>query len=257
MKSLFKTTAIVSVSLVLFFACKEAPTLPFSALPTSATELFYLSHVDSLKNSISLGVPGKGSMKNGKIIPYSGVNFHYFSKASYLGGRAFVNHNLKELVLESYKDLYAQFPEQQFGIMECSKKEGGQISGHRTHRNGLSIDFMSPKMKENNPYYGLDNLGAAHYLLAFNNDGKLTVEPSIEIDFEMMGQHILALNKKAKQHHLRIKKVILKKELKDDLYKTKSGSIIKKKGIYITMNLPPRINEAHDDHYHIDFELTK
>ena len=80
MKSLFKTTAIVSVSLVLFFACKEAPTLPFSALPTSATELFYLSHVDSLKNSISLGVPGKGSMKNGKIIPYSGVNFHYFSK---------------------------------------------------------------------------------------------------------------------------------------------------------------------------------
>lgn len=257
MRTFFKLIVILFGSFFVFISCEEQSILPIPEIPTSATDIFYARHLDSLQNSESIGVPGKGSLVNGKIIPFSGTNFHYFSKTSYLHGRAFVNHNLKGLVLESYQDLSIQFPKQQFGIMECSKKEGGKISGHRTHQNGLSIDFMSPKMKENVPYYGLDHLGASHYQLAFNNDGKLIAEPSIEIDFEMMGQHILALHKKAKKHHLKIKKIILKKELKDNLYKTKSGRIIKKKKIYITMNLPPRINEAHDDHYHIDFQIIK
>ena len=253
----FKLTTLLFCSLLALTSCEQPSILPLPTIPVSKTDLFYAGHLDSLNNSKSIGVPGKGSMTNGKMIPYSGENFHYFSKMSYLNGRAFVNHNLKALVLESYQDLFVQFPEQEFGIMECSKKSGGKISGHRTHQNGLSIDFMTPVMKEGEPYYGLDYLGAAHYMLAFNNDGKLIAEPSLEIDFEMMGQHILALHKKAKKHNLRIKKIILKKELKDDFYKTKSGAAVKKKGIYITMNLPPRINESHDDHYHIDFQVIK
>ena len=238
-------------------SCDETTKLSAQNLLTSKTDQVYNRNIDSLKNSISKGVPGNGSLENGKIFPFSGVNFHYFSKTSYLRERAFLNHNVRSLVLESYQDLSILFPKQQFGIMECSKKGGGVISGHRTHQNGLSIDFMSPKKRKGKPYYGLDNLGAKHYQLAFNNEGKLISDPSIEIDFGMMGQHILALNRKAKKHNLKIKKIILKKELKDDLYKTNSGTTIKKKKIYITMNLPPRINEAHDDHYHIDFEIIK
>lgn len=240
---------------LILLSCDEFTTISAQKILVSETEKIYDSNSDSLKNSISKGVPGNGSLVNGKTFPYTGNNFHYFSKESYVKERAFLNHRVKALVLESYQDLQEQSPEQKFGIMECSKKNGGKISGHRTHQNGLSIDFMSQKNRNNQSYYGLDHIGAKHYLLAFNNQGELISDTSVKIDFEMMGQHILALHKKAKKHHLKVKKVILKKELKDDLYKNSSGTEIKKKEIYITMNLPSKINEAHDDHYHIDFEV--
>jgi penicillin-insensitive murein endopeptidase len=70
--------------------------------------------------------------------------------------------------------------------MECSNKEGGRIFPHRTHQNGLSVDFMIPLIKNGIPYYGLDNLGANHYLLDFNNNGEYLKDTSIKIDFNMV-----------------------------------------------------------------------
>ena len=52
-------------------------------------------------------------------------------------------------------------------------------------------------------------------------------------------------------------KTSLKLELKDELYKTVYGKKVKNAGIYFAMNLPPFINNNHDDHYHIDFETVQ
>jgi penicillin-insensitive murein endopeptidase len=71
----------------------------------------------------------------------------------------------------------------------------------------------------------------------------------------MMGEHILSLNTFAKLHGLKVKKIILMKSLKDNLYATPSGKMILKKKLYITMNLPPNVDKSHDNHYHIDFTV--
>ncbi len=214
-------------------------------------------HMDTLNNSISTGVPGEGTMQNGKLFPFEGPNFKYFSQWSYINGRAFMNHQLRDVVLESYDTLLAQFPERFWGIMECSLKSGGVISGHRTHQNGLSIDFMTPLKKNDSAYYGLDDLGGRHYRLDFNDEGKLRSDTTISIDFDMMGEHILSLNRIAKLHGLKIKKVILMKSLKNDLYAVPSGEMILRKNIYITKNLPKNVDQSHDDHYHIDFIIIQ
>ena len=221
----------------------------------SKVEAYANLYIDTLNNSISTGVPGNGTLQNGKLFPFKGPNFAYYSEWSYLSGRAFMNHRLKQLVLESYYHLFAQYPNRRWRIMECSLEAGGKISGHRTHQNGLSIDFMTPLKKNNRAYYGLDDLGGKHYRLDFNDEGKLCSDTSISIDFDMMGEHILSLNKFAKSHGLRIKKVILMKSLKDDLYAVPGGKMIRRKNIYITKNLPKSIDMSHDDHYHIDFEV--
>ena len=77
---------------------------------------------------------------------------------------------------------------------------------------------------------------------------------SIIIDFESVAKHILILNEKAKKHKLKIEKVIIKVELKDELFKGEYGKDLKETGIYIVRSLTPKINELHDDHYHIDFK---
>ena len=72
-----------------------------------------------------------------------------------------------------------------------------------------------------------------------------------------MAKHILELEKAARKRDMFIKKVLLKINLKDEFYKTKSGKIVKEKGIYFAKYLPKVIDNMHDDHYHIDFSFLK
>ena len=221
---------------------------------TSEVTLYYNNHPDNGLPSQSIGSVSNGSLKNGKLIPFSGQNYTYFDTLSYISGRAFMNHKVKKTVLETYKSLETKTPNNHFGIMECSHEHGGKLFPHRTHQNGLSVDFMTPLMKDNRSYYGLDTLGADHYWIDFNNNGKYLEDLSISINFNLMAAHILEIEKFANLNGLKIKKVIFKMELKDELFKSENGKILLEKGIYITKKLPPLINSLHDDHYHIDFE---
>lgn len=218
---------------------------------------YYRSYAEKTSApSISKGSVSKGSLVNGKLIPFSGNNFHYFDTISYINGRAFLNNKVLNTVLESYSELEREIPNREFCIMECSNEHGGKMNPHRTHQNGLSVDFMVPLIRNDKPYYKLDSLGRAHYLLEFIDDGTYDKDSTVRIDFELIAQHILVLNKSAKANGLKISKVIFKMELKDELYAGKYGQELKKSGIYITRNLTPIINTLHDDHYHIDFEVT-
>ncbi len=98
------------------------------------------------------------------------------------------------------------------------------------------------------------SLGVWHYLLAFSPAGQLTLDRNVKIDFETMGRHLLALEAAARRNGLRIRKVILNTRLKPQLFRTESGRILKRKGVYFALALKPAVDRAHDDHYHVDFE---
>jgi penicillin-insensitive murein endopeptidase len=241
MKKLLLATLIASASCIVF-----------GQQISSAIKKYMAKHPDGTSKSISVGTVSNGSLKNGKLIPYRGTNFQYFDSMSYVSHRAFVHHKVKKAVIASYKALES-VNNRQYTIMECSNKNGGKIYPHRTHQNGLSIDFMMPLKKNNKPYYGLDQTGAGHYLLKFDQNGRLADDKSIEIDFDATVLHILTLEKEARKNGLRIKKIIINTDLKDELYAAKNGTQLKSRGIYVVQKLTPMINALHDDHYHIDF----
>ena len=137
---------------------------------TSKIEKYINDNKDNELASLSKGSVSEGSLINGKLFPFSGPNFHYFDTLSYINSRAYLNNKVKEAVLETYNELKIEFPDRQFCIMECSNKNGGKIIPHRTHQNGLSIDFMVPLIKNQKPYYGLDTIGRKHYFLEFNKN---------------------------------------------------------------------------------------
>lgn len=247
---------IIPLVTLAFISCGQTPEpLPSSPQkPNIKLQSYIQKHQNDTMESISLGSVSNGSLKHGKLVPFSGPNFEYFDETSYLSGRAFLNHKVLKTMLDGYKELSMVHPERKFKIMECAHQHGGKLWPHRTHQNGLSVDFMMPKLKNNQPYYGLDSLGTNHYWLTFTNDGKYQKDPSISIDFELIAQHILILNEKAKQHSLKVEKVIIKVELKDELFSGKFGKQLKESGIYVVKSLTPTVNELHDEHYHIDFK---
>lgn len=215
---------------------------------------FYHSNFNDSLPSISSGTVSNGSLINGQIIPFYGENFTYFDKDSYLGERAFTNNDVSEIVLNTYDELKTAYPERHFWLMELSNRNGGRIYPHRTHQNGLSADFMMPKLKDGEPYYGLDSLGKDHYFLSFDNEGKYSEDQSIQVDFNLIAHHILLLEEQARNQGYRISKVIIKVEYKDELFATEYGKKLKSSNIYVVRNLTPLINNIHDDHFHIDFE---
>lgn len=206
--------------------------------------------------SKAIGSPGNGQLENPHLMPYSGENFRYFSPLSYyILDDAYLHSKVQATLLAAYEECEKTCAGTKFRVMECANKDGGKMWLHRTHQNGLSVDFMVPKKRGTKQSKWLDRLGLWHYLLEFTDDGKSKLNREIEIDFETMGKHILALDRAARDNGLKINKVILKIELKDDFYATESGKKVKQKGIYFARSLSDRVNEVHDDHYHIDFEL--
>lgn len=198
---------------------------------------FYEENKGNEKASISKGSTSNGTLINGKLSPFYGENFQYFDANSYKASRAFTNKVTRDIILDSYADLYKSIPSRYFYLMELSSENGGKLYPHKTHQNGLSADFMMPKLKEGKQYYGLDTLGVKHYLLKFNDNGEYEKDTSITIDFNVIAQHLLILNDNAKKYDYKISKVIIKIEFKDELFATEYGKKLKSSGIYIVQNL--------------------
>lgn len=214
---------------------------------------YYALHKGDALPSKAIGTVGKGSLQNGKLIPYYGKNYTYFDSLSYFEGRAFTHELVRDIILNSYDSL-AQLCDNHFYLMELSNKEGGKMFPHHTHQNGMSVDFMMPMLKEGKTYTGLDTLGADHYWLKFDNSGKWTEDPRVSVDFNLIARQVLILDAEAKKLGLKVAKLIVKIEYKDELFETEYGKQLKESGIYVVQKLTPMVNELHDEHFHIDFE---
>lgn len=208
--------------------------------------------------SISKGSVSNGKLINGRKFSYRTKNYKFFSPISYsVLNRAWVHSKVLDITNEAYKSLKNKYPEKKFLLMECSKKKGGKILPHQTHQNGVSIDFGVPLVKKGKPWNIHHCYGIYHYAMRFNNDGQLKRNKKIVIDFKAMADHILLLDKFARKRGMYVRKVILKVELIDNLFSTKSGKILKHKRIYFPKRLSKTLNKLHDDHYHIDFGFLK
>lgn len=226
------------------------------AIPNPIREL-YDRYSKNNGTSISNGTVSNGSLKNGKLFPFKGPNFIYFDSTSYLNKHAFVNEKVHQTVLATYRQFETILPHFEFGLMECSNEHGGKIWPHRTHQNGLSVDFMSPLLKNGVSSMDFNTIGFPHYLMDFDENGVYTEDSCYTIDFNRIAQHLLELDKQAKKNGLKIEKVILKIALKDNLFATEYGKQLKASGIYFTSNLSDLIDSLHDDHYHVDFSIMK
>lgn len=237
---------------------KPKQTIAERTLPaTDPIRELYDQYKNREEPSSSLGTVSNGSLKNGRLFPFRGPNFLYFDSTSYLDKHAFVHEKVYQSVLSTYARFEQLLPAFEFGLMECSNEHGGKIWPHRTHQNGLSVDFMSPMLKNGKSTTDFNALGLPHYLMDFNENGVYTENSTYSINFNLIAHHLLVLNEEAKKHGLKIGKVIFKIALKDELFASEYGRKLKNSGIYFATRLSPLIDSLHDDHYHVDFEVLE
>lgn len=216
----------------------------------SLPELF---HTNEGKSKIT-GTVGGGTLENAYLLPWSGPNFRFYSPLAYfILNRGYAHDKVCATVVDAYKSLETTTPGQEYRIMEAAQPSGGRMWPHRTHQIGMSVDFMVPKQKRGRQHRWLDRLGVWHYALSFDAAGNWS--DNVSIDFETIGEHLLALDDAARKNGLRIKKVILKINLKDDFFASETGKRVKARGIYFARSLPAIVDNVHDDHYHVDFAL--
>ena len=197
-----------------------------------------------------------GTTSNGRIeaavkLPASGDNFVSYSYVAAMAGRTYVHSEVKQIMLASYAKLSKQLPDNVYKYAETGLKRGGRFKPHKTHRNGLSVDFMVPVV---------DSKGASvhlptHPLNRFGYDIEFDQADQFEgfsIDYTAMAAHIVELHKAAKARGHDVWRVIFDPNLTPKLLQTKYGG-------YLKANIQfskKRSWVRHDEHYHVDFDIA-
>jgi penicillin-insensitive murein endopeptidase len=204
--------------------------------------------LESSRPSITHGSVRDGWIEGAKRLPFRGKNFTTYSFPGYLMGRTYVHEKVRKTVLDAFAKCVEKVPETTFVIGETGLPDGGIFHPHRTHRNGLSIDIMTPLLRNEKPYQTHHLFNLWGYALEFDDSGKLNERT--RIDYQSLGEIILALKEAAIQNGLTIEKVIFDPVLRPPLFATEAGKKIR--DLPYTRN---RIILRHDDHFHIDFGL--
>jgi penicillin-insensitive murein endopeptidase len=159
-----------------------------------------------------------------------------------------VHQTVRDVVVDAYATLAASRPELTFVYGETGLAHGGPFPPHRTHQNGLSVDFMVPVRDEDGRSVPLPTApwNKFGYGLEFDLNGRYD---NLTIDFEALAAHLAALERAAAVHGTKIDLVILAPEFLDLLWQAPTGRELR--GRIPTMPRPAWVR--HDDHYHVDF----
>lgn len=208
-----------------------------------------LGALEDERPSRSIGTVSNGRLENGKRLPVTGPNFVVYSRLGALLGRNSVASPVRDTVIEAYGALERAAPGWTFTYGETGWPNGGRFRPHRSHQNGMSVDFMVPlrdvasKEPVRFPSSVFNKFG---YGLELDQHGAVG---SYEVDFEIIARHLSALDAASKHHGLAIAKVILAPEYLPLLWTTETGVQLRSKLPF--MERPAWIR--HDEHYHVDF----
>ena len=96
------------------------------------------------QQSICYGTTSDGRLEGGVKLPGKGSNFISYSRVANIAGRTYVHSEVKNIVIAAYEVLEKSHPDKKYKYAETGKRNGGQFKPHKTHQNGLSVDFMTP-----------------------------------------------------------------------------------------------------------------
>jgi len=200
--------------------------------------------------STCFGTVSNGKLENGIKLPFSGKNFSVYSPLGNALGRTYLHSKAMEIVVDAYHVLEQSSPSKVFVYGETGWATGGRIRPHRTHRNGLSIDFMVPVVDQTNKSVPLPTgvINKFGYGIDFDKNANYQ---NYKIDFEAIAEHLYQLNMVAKAKKSGIALVIFDSTYLPKLFATRHGDYLKTKINF--MKGKPWIR--HDEHYHVDFSI--
>lgn len=199
--------------------------------------------------STCYGTTANGRLENGVALPSKGPNFESYTALGGVLGRTYVHSRVWNVVVNTYKTMETSRHGIAYVYGETGKKHGGPFKPHKTHQNGLSVDFMVPVVDHKGrsiplPANAFNKFG---YSLEFDEKGR---HEKYRIDFEAMAAHLLALKIEADRAGIGMWRVIFDPQLQPYLLATKTGQLLGENNISFSKK---RSWVRHDEHYHVDF----
>jgi len=201
-------------------------------------------------DSRCFGTVASGRLEGGVKLPQSGANYEAYSSVGWTAGRTYVHSTVAEIVVAAYGALATRESNVRFIYGETGWESGGRFRPHRSHQNGLSVDFFVPVRgpggKPSALPIGLTNkLG---YAIEFDPRGRFE---QYSIDYEAIGEHLYQLDVAARARGVKIGMVIFDPQYFPMLFATSRGA-------YLRQNIPFMKGKPwvrHDEHYHVDFSI--
>lgn len=202
------------------------------------------------ETSTCYGTTSNGSLSGGVQLPSEGSNYVGYSSIARLAGRTYVHSKVRDIVVSAYEQLETEQPDKVYKYAETGLVEGGEFKPHKTHRNGLSVDFMTPVVDDHGKSVHLPTnpLNKFGYNIEFDDSDHFD---GMHIDYEALAAHIVALDQQAKAHGYGLWRVIFDPALQPNLFKTKYGQYLKDNIEFSKKRSWVR----HDEHYHVDFDV--
>lgn len=199
------------------------------------------------QESRCFGTVAHGRLEGAVQMPPSGKNYSAYSSLANSLGRTYLHSRVREVVTDAYATLEKRAPEKVYVYGETGLVNGGRFRPHRTHQNGLSVDFMVPVVNASGysvplPTSALNEFG---YGIEFDSDGR---HDDYRIDFEALAEHLYQLHAAASARGIGVGLVIFEPSLHAKLFATKRGESLRSLPF---MKKPAWIR--HDNHYHVDF----
>lgn len=196
------------------------------------------------------GSVSHGRLDDGVKLPSSGPNFQAYSTLASAAGRTHVHSKVADILLAAYAALARESPSTVYVYGETGWPSGGRFRPHRTHQNGLSVDFFVPVKDASGrsvplPTSLTKRLG---YDIEFDAKGR---HEGYTLDLEALAEHLYQLHQAAQAKGAGLSLVIFDTAYLPRLFATKRGP-------WLQQHLPFMKGKPwvrHDEHYHVDFKL--
>jgi penicillin-insensitive murein endopeptidase len=225
-------------------------TLAMGLLALGVVAAVYVPPSTPREPSRCFGTPANGRIENAVALPLSGPNFSAYADIARRLGRTWLHDGVQRVVLAAYVELETTQPDQRFVYAETGAPRGGPFPPHRTHQNGLSVDFHVPvRDAAGRPArLPLNPLNRYGYDLEFDAAGR---RGDLAIDFDAINAHLLALDAAARAEGIGIGRVIFDPPYLPKLYAAQRGDEVRRRIRF----MPRPAWVRHDEHYHVDFAV--
>ena len=199
--------------------------------------------------SICYGSVSNGRLEGGTKLPDDGPNFASYSAVAALAGRTYVHSRVAQIVEDAYAGVAKALPGTVFVYGETGWRRGGRFRPHRTHQNGLSVDFFVPVRNHSGASVPIPTSPTTRfgYDLEFSAEARLG---ELSIDFAALAEHLYQLDLAAKKNGASIALVIFDPAYYERLFATPRGAAIRALPF---MKGKPWVR--HDEHFHVDFAV--
>lgn len=201
-------------------------------------------------DSVCHGTPAKGRIERAVKLPANGKNFRAYSNIGVSLGRTYTHARVADAITDAYAALARSAPAKTFVYGETGFAKGGPFKPHKTHQNGLSVDFMVPVFDAKGRSVPLPGNAVNRYGYDIEFDANARYR-DLRIDFEALAEHLVALDRAGRRSDALIGRVIFEPAFLPKLFATKRGAYLRK---HIAFT-PSKVWWRHDEHYHVDFAV--